>query len=384
MKLYDVNYIRKDGAISFSDRVRMALIRRNILKKLLLKKDPYNIVRDTIEESYLNYKKMMRRKAPLPYIQIDRYLRECDALVCNGEGTFIFTNPPRYDSIFYTLLLKLAQEYGKETYLLNAMFSDCPKTGRNETMLKECRSILENCTKVTARDPLSYSYYKEHLGSNVEYVPDALFTWTKYQKYLPLATTHPKVFATFPEYGGKMWDYDFSRPYICLSGSSLAAWRQEEAQKAYTRLAFALKGWALKNDMQLYIMPTCSGDAFLEKVALATQCPLVPVTTNILGGMSILANARVFVSGRWHPSILASLGGTPCVFLGSNSHKTHAIQEMLGNERVKEYSAIPTAEDISMIVTDVDRIIHNKKERDNILKIVQKLSDMSLHNRIQS
>lgn len=72
MKLYDVNYIRKDGAISFSDRVRMALIRRNILKKLLLKKDPYNIVRDTIEESYLNYKKMMRRKAPLPYIQIDR------------------------------------------------------------------------------------------------------------------------------------------------------------------------------------------------------------------------------------------------------------------------------------------------------------------------
>ncbi len=160
---------------------------------------------------------------------------------------------------------------------------------------------------------------------------------------------YQKALIPFPEYD-KFWDsFDFTQPYICVSGSSSAAWTPYEASIGYTKLVQALK----QLNYKLFIIPTCSGDQFLNDIAEQTQIPIVPVNTNILGGMAILANATVFVSGRWHPSILASLGGTPCVILGSNSHKTTSFLNMMGYENKKEYNAIPTEEEIFSIVNEV-------------------------------
>lgn len=368
----------RDKIYSFKDRVRMALCRRNILRDYLLRTDPYNIIKSSVEESYRMYKRMLLNNPLSYYKEIDDNLRVCDALVCNGEGTLIFTNPPRYDTIFYALIFKLAQEYGKKTYMLNAMFSDFPGKGRNEVVLNECKEIFYNCTLITARDPLSYEYYKKNIGDNVVYVPDALFSWTKYGDYLPLAKRNPKAFISFPEYDDKIEDFDFSKPYICLSGSSLVAWNQEKAREAYTELAKTLK-----KNFRVIVVPTCDGDRFLRKVAKEADCPLVPVETNIFMGMSILANADVFVSGRWHPSILASLGGTPCVFMGSNSHKTLALQYMLEYPEKKEYSAIPMKDEINNIVEDCKRLISQGQiERNRILSIVNNLSNDALGNMI--
>lgn len=367
-------FILRDKTYSFSDRVRMALCRRNVFKDYLLKTDPYNIIKDSIEESYLAYKKMMTGNPLSFYREMDEQLRKCDALVCNGEGTMIFSNPPRYSSICRMLIFKLAQEYGKKTYMLNAMFSDCPRTGRNEALLNECRGILNRCTVVAARDPLSYDYYMKNIGNNVTYIPDALFTWTKFSDYISIAKSFPKVFVSFPENDEKIEEFDFSKPYICLSGSSLAAWNQEEARVAYTELAKALK-----KQFRVFVVPTCAGDRFLSQVARDAKCPFVPVETNVFMGMSILANADVFVSGRWHPSILASLGGTPCVFMGSNSHKTRALQYMLEYSEVKEYSAIPSLNEINKIVKDcAEKVVLGDKERIRILSVVRKLSNDAL------
>ena len=40
---------------------------------------------------------------------------------------------------------------------------------------------------------------------------------------------------------------------------------------------------------------------------------------------AVLAHARLFISGRYHPSIFASLGGTPCIFLESHAHKMSSL-----------------------------------------------------------
>lgn len=342
----------RDRIYSLSDRIRMALYRRGLFTQKIKDNDPYNIIKETVADSYIAYRRMINNK-PLSYYQkIDEMLRQCDALVCNGEGTAIFTNPPRYDSIFYALIFKLAQEYGKKTYYLNAVFSDCPETGRNTKTLNEFKDIFLQCTKVTARDPLSYQYYLENIGNNAIYVPDALFSWTKYSDYLPLAKTTPRVIVPFPEYDEVIEKYDFRKPYVCLSGSSFAAWTQQEACNSYIKLALALK-----EHYNVYIVPTCIGDRFLERVANVSGCPLIPVHTNIYFGMSILASADIFISGRWHPSILASIGGTPCVFLSSNSHKTTALQHMLNYAEIKEYNAIPTDEDVSNILKDCQNIL---------------------------
>ena len=52
------------------------------------------------------------------------------------------------------------------------------------------------------------------------------------------------------------------------------------------------------------------------------------VEVPILLGATVLANSKLFVSGRYHPSIMASLGGTPCIFLGSNSHKNTVVSKL--------------------------------------------------------
>jgi polysaccharide pyruvyl transferase WcaK-like protein len=76
-------------------------------------------------------------------------------------------------------------------------------------------------------------------------------------------------------------------------------------------------------------------------VAEETDTPIIPGEVPILMGGAILANARLFVTGRYHPSIMAAAGGTPCVFLGADSHKTRSLQRMLGYDDPQVFSAIP-------------------------------------------
>lgn len=90
----------------------------------------------------------------------------------------------------------------------------------------------------------------------------------------------------------------------------------------------------------------------------------------------ILANARAFVSGRYHPAILASLGGTPCVFMASNSHKTKSLQELLKYENVVEYPVLPSDEEIMSIVQDTSIVIQGGDEtRDKIRNRAKELCD---------
>lgn len=329
--------------------------------------DKADVISSTVKNSLKRYRKAIKVNKFIK--DLDNQIKEVDAVVVNGEGTFIFSTPNRYDTIFYLLILKVAQDYGKRTYLLNAMFSDSPTSKRNISLLSETKQIFEKCSMVTARDPLSYDYCKTNIVKSVKYVPDALFTWDKHLQYNNVCMNYPFATIAFPEMDNKWISYN--KPYLCLSGSSLAARNPIEAASAYYDLAIALNRYVL----QTIIVSTCSGDAFLERVAKKAGLPYVSVQTNILSGMSILGNASVFVSGRWHPSILASLSGTPCVFLGSNSHKTLAIQVMLGYKEAKEYSAIPNSREITCIVQDAIQAVEKEPSlRKCVTKKIEELS----------
>ena len=53
------------------------------------------------------------------------------------------------------------------------------------------------------------------------------------------------------------------------------------------------------------------------------------VALRLIVGGAVLAHARLFISGRYHPSILASLGGTPCIFLATHAHKMGSLSRLL-------------------------------------------------------
>jgi polysaccharide pyruvyl transferase WcaK-like protein len=132
----------------------------------------------------------------------------------------------------------------------------------------------------------------------------------------------------------------------------------------------------LKNlGINIIIVQGCIGDNFLHEVSTRTITPIVPVETPILLAATVLANSKLFVSGRYHPSIMASLGGTPCIFLGSNSHKNTALQEILEYESVEEFSAYPSSDECIKILEKAKVILEEGEEkRTKIKTVVSKLS----------
>jgi polysaccharide pyruvyl transferase WcaK-like protein len=66
---------------------------------------------------------------------------------------------------------------------------------------------------------------------------------------------------------------------------------------------------------------------------------------------AVLAHARLFISGRYHPSIFASLGGTPCIFMGSHAHKMDSLSQVLQYDHHRLFDAFPSESDIAEIVS---------------------------------
>jgi polysaccharide pyruvyl transferase WcaK-like protein len=254
------------------------------------------------------------------------------------------------------MIIELAVDhFRKPVFYLNAMMSDCTVHGRNEETARIAINSLMKCQHVALRDHQSLDLASAiSNGLKCSYVPDALFSWfdcfQNIQQHLPYNGAFILPFPKKEELYGKL---DFHEPYICVGGSSLAARNISSAIPAYCALVEHLR-WL---GINIYLVQTCDGDHFLHKVSIRTGVPIIPVHVPILTGGAILANARLFVSGRFHPSILSSLGGTPCLFLGSNSHKTRSLQEVLEYDAVREWPAIPSKEDCYEILCMAHKVL---------------------------
>ena len=126
--------------------------------------------------------------------------------------------------------------------------------------------------------------------------------------------------------------------------------------------------------MQILLVETCVGDVFLRSVALQTNLPVLTYSNPVMTGAAIVSNATVFVTGRFHPSIMAATGGTPCVYFGSNSHKNLTLQKVLQYENTTHYSVTPSKLDCTSIVADVKSyVMSGDATREKIFKRVVEL-----------
>jgi len=267
-------------------------------------------------------------------------VRRHDTIVIDGDGDMIFKEEPRRNLLADLALIELGHHLGKDIYYVNALFSDCPVTGRNEALADHCVRALEKCETVAFRDPASLEL-AEGMSDTLDatWFPDSLFSW-----FDALQDSHEHVpsdgdfVVPYPqEQAEHFGELDFGMPYVCITGGSRAAFDQERAFKGYCGLVEQLR----RLDLPVYLVPTCYGDRFLRDVAAETGAPFVPTEVPIMMGGAILANARLLVTGRYHPSIMAASGGTPCVFLGADSHKTSSLQRLLGYDEPVTFSAVP-------------------------------------------
>jgi polysaccharide pyruvyl transferase WcaK-like protein len=285
-----------------------------------------------------------------------RQIDEADLVVINGEGSGIFSTPYRRDLFFYLGMAELGLRRHKPVFFVNTIFSDCPTTGRNSQSLAAAEAVLSRCADVHVRDPFSVEYAASTMPSvRCRHVPDALFTWFDRVQAPGFAPPAVGDFAIpFPE---EEWRWfgrlDFSKPYVCVGGSSLARHEPDRAIPRFRRLVERLADLGLA----VYVVESCGGDRFLRTVVEQTGVGFVPGTCPILLATAILTHARLLASGRFHPTILASLGGTPCVFLEAHSHKMRSLQMSLGYDDEPVFSTFPDDDEVARIVERARQVL---------------------------
>lgn len=301
-----------------------------------------------------------------PYLRslVER-INDCDEVVINGEGDAIFTTPPRRTYLFLLAIIALAARLEKKTHFLNSIFSPSPNNTVDNSTIEITRETLKSCSTITVRDPLSQSFVREHLPElSSLLVPDALFAWNQlYLKNLSSNTQDNKALL-FPFLdGAPVFDYDIiSRPYVVIAGSSRIEGTSAHAISSYSRLISKIKS----QGMQVICCQPGPGDEILQIAAKYTSVPYVKGSIPIMAAATLLSNAECFISGRYHPSILSSCGGTPCIFLSSNSHKNLGLQELLGYEYPHQYTCPPSEIETDHILEELSKLSGNQSIRESL------------------
>ena len=237
--------------------------------------------------------------------------------------------------------------------------------------------MFDKCEAVCVREDYSYEYAKEQFPNcKLKKYPDALFTWYEYINDGFVVPDGKYVMGMSGAFNNSFKNFDFTKPYICISGSSAvgkASSDEETIISTYEKLVNKVKASFKQN---VYLVEVCEGDHFLVEVGKRTNTGVVSIDTPILSAGKILANAEAYISGRYHPAILASMGGTPCVFMSSNSHKTKSLQELLQYDFVHEYYVLPSDEEIEeMTKRTKDLLMQGEDLRNRIKARSKELSE---------
>ncbi len=308
-----------------------------------------------------------------PFKSFLNNIKSSDCVVINGEGSVIFRPIPRRDLLFQLTTIRLCARLDIPVYYVNAMVSDHPDGTRNSTTANMFYESMALCSGFAVRDLESLRLVKSQANSlDVVHCPDALFGWSRYHTGLQAHLDCWPWFAPMHQEMQLLQQYRFDEPFVVLSGSSLSVEDQEASYRTYLSMAERL----LETHENVVLLPCCDRDVpFLRRVSEQLDLFLIPISTPVFLIGSILAEARAFISGRYHPSILASFGGTPCFFLRSNSHKTRSLQELLGYEDIREYSEHPTPHECEEVASHVRSAVdQGESMRNKIIADVKRLS----------
>ena len=90
----------------------------------------------------------------------------------------------------------------------------------------------------------------------------------------------------------------------------------------------------------------------------------------------VLKNSQIFISGRWHASILALLSGTPILLWGADSFKTRALYDLFNYpyafidiKKLPEQIPLIKSETIKILSSNIRRSLEVKAKELSVLSL---------------
>ena len=219
----------------------------------------FDFVSLNFDKSISNLKKCIVANPQLKELIIDQY--DYDAVVVNGEGSFIFGSPQWREPLVLTMLIHWAIKKGKPVYLTNVMFSDSKVLPHNQASINAINSVIKNCSKIIVREKTSYNYIRKYFkGIEPSIIPDALFSWHSLITEAPTITNGRYCLAHSAEKDEAYFNQDFTKPYLLIAGSSAFVQDKTKSVPAYTQLVNKLKS-VYKNKILLIqnLSVSCDG-----------------------------------------------------------------------------------------------------------------------------
>ena len=232
----------------------------------------------------------------------------------------------------------------------------------NSDAVEIIKNVYPLLDRVIVRDPLSLKKLVSYGINNAEYAPDALFSYKGADVWEPSESIMSQI--------------DFSKPFILVGDSS-------GIKNAYSEVSWNVQLFfkSLIERLQ-HIVPQV---VFVDGYSGSNEDINQLIVDTGLGRISlkncsyqelyeVMKRAEIFVSGRWHASILCLLAGTPILLYGADSHKTKSLYSIV-DYPYQFFEAISLPVHIDEIVDEVRKILKNRpsimadiKEKCRILK----------------
>ncbi len=241
-----------------------------------------------------------------------------DIVYINGEGNIVKGTDEngyyRIGGLYILYIAYLAKNHlNKKVHIVNHTVDP-----HNRDIEKIIKNLYPTLDSVFVRE--KYSLKKLHdLGvKHAKFVPDALFA------YNPENTTENPLYKLCPQ-------IDPGKPYICLGDSSGIYSKYNKVKwnvsGVYSKLVEELKKVV---DQVVFIDGFNGRNKEIRKLIKQSSLPSVSLSTCSYKQLyHILSNSELFISGRWHNSILSILSGTPILLWGADSHKTVGLYDLL-------------------------------------------------------
>lgn len=289
-----------------------------------------------------------------------------EVVIVNSEGNIVngidkhgrYRHGGRY-VLFFEYLTKVI--FNKPCYVINHTVD--PKNRDIKKIISEIYPLLDS---VCLREKKSIRLLNEWGIQNAKYVPDALWSHdfeTDEEVKCPVS----------------LKGFDFSKPYICIGDSSGILNRYSTVKwnvvETYTSLITQLR----KVCPNIIFVDGFNGtNKAINKVIKKNKLKSVTLSDcNYHELFYVLRSAKVFISGRWHASIISLMAKTPIVLWGADSHKTEALYDEIGyNYEFFDIATVPL--NIDRIAAEVTKVLDDSHEE--VWKKVAELKKLSRCN----